>query len=265
MTALDRTLPRPGAGIRFTERGEGRPVVFLHGAGMDHTAFRAQADAVHGAGLRVVQCDLRGHGASEMGVGVRFSAPDALADLAALLDSLELTDAVLVGHSLGGNLAQAFVREHPERTGGLIIVGSTWNAGPLTAVEQFALGLAAPLLRLIPARSLPRMMAKASAVTPPAIAEIETVFARMPKQTFIDVWRATASLVDPDPQYRTPVPLALIRGAQDRTGNIAKAMSQWAQAEGAVEQVVADAGHVVMWDAPDATSRAILAALSAFS
>ncbi|UNK69925.1 alpha/beta hydrolase [Microbacterium sp. H1-D42] len=261
---LDRTLQRPGAGIRYRDSGDGRAVVFLHGAGMDHTMFAAQAAAVQSAGRRVVLWDLRGHGESELGAGIRFTASDALDDLGALLDTLELADPVLVGHSLGGNLAQAFVREHPERAGGLIVVDSTWNAGPLTWLERFALGLAAPLLALIPARSLPRLMAGASAVDPRVIDEIAGVFERMPKKAFLDVWRATASLVDPDPLYRTPVPLGLIRGAQDRTGNIAKAMPVWAATEGVTERVVPDAGHVVTLDAPETSTRAILEVLGGF-
>lgn len=83
----------------------------------------------------------------------------------------------------------------------------------------------------------------------------------MPHRTFLDVWRATVSLVSPDPAYRTPVSLGLIRGALDRTGNIAEAMPRWARAEGVHEQVIPQAGHVVTLDAPDATSRALLRVL----
>lgn len=265
MTVLDRTLHRPGAGIRLRDGGgEGRAVVFLHGAGMDHTMFLAAADAVQAAGFRAVLCDLRGHGESELGAGVRFTADDALDDVLALVDALELDRPVLVGHSLGGNLAQAFVRAHPQRTGGLIVVDSTWNVGPLSGLERFGLSLAAPMLALIPASRLPGIMARASAVDPAAVAEITRVFARMPKKTFLDVWRATVSFVEPDPEYRTPVPLGLIRGAEDRTGNIAKAMPAWADAEGVTERVIPRAGHVVTLDASDASSRAILDVLDGF-
>ena len=95
---------------------------------------------------------------------------DALEDLAALLDALDLQHPVLVGHSLGGNLSQALVRRHPDRAAGLVVIGATWNAGPLTPAERLALRLAAPMLGLIPAGRLPGLMAKASAVTPAAVA-----------------------------------------------------------------------------------------------
>lgn len=262
MVKLAGSLSRPGAQVRYADTGgDGLPVVFTHGAGMDHAMFAAQSDALEQAGFRTIVWDLRGHGESELEPGVRFTAADALADLAALLDRLGLERPVLVGHSVGGNLCQAFVRAHPRRVRGLVVLDSTWNTGPLSSLERLGLRLAAPMLTLIPASKLPGLMARASAVRPDAIAATESTFARIPKRTFPDVWRAAVSLVAPEPTYRTPVPLALIRGARDGTGNIAAAMPRWARAEGVAEQVIPDAGHIVTWDAPEATSQAILQAL----
>ncbi|MBX9243312.1 alpha/beta hydrolase [Actinotalea ferrariae] len=259
MVHLDRRLARPTAEIAYADTAvDGPAVVLTHGAGMDHTMFDAQVDALAGRGYRVVTWDLRGHGGSALAPGTRFSATDALDDLAALLSECRIDRAALVGHSLGGNLGQAFVRAHPDRVTGLVVMDATWNAGPLSGLERFALRLAAPALALIPAGTLPGLMARASAVSPSAIARTEAVFTRMPKRAFLDVWRATVSFVDPDPSYRSPVPLALVRGAQDRTGNIRVAMPRWAQAEDVRERVVPDAGHVVTWDAPDAASRVLL-------
>ncbi|MFD5224832.1 alpha/beta fold hydrolase [Microbacterium sp. NPDC058342] len=259
MVKLDRECDRPGAAIRFVDPGgEGQPIVFTHGAGMDHTVFLVQAHAAQLAGHRPILWDLRGHGASLLKPGARFTACDALDDLGALLDACGGERPILVGHSLGGNLSQAFVRRHPDRVRGLIAVDSTWNTGPLTRAERFGLRLADPMLGMVPARRLPRLMAKASAVRPDAVAEIEAVLSRMPARSFLDVWRATASLVDPDPAYRIPVPLGLIRGAADRTGNISSAMPRWARAEGVRERVIDGAGHVVTLDAPEETAAALL-------
>ena len=293
MVNLTATLPRPGASIRFADSGgPGRAVVLSHGAGADHTMFESQLPALRAAGYRVIVWDLRGHGASVLSAGTRFTAEDALDDLAALLgqirsdqvppdqvqpDELRSDDPapdrptpdgrvpgwpVLVGHSLGGNLSQALVRRAPELVGGLVVLDSTWNAGPLGQVERLALRLAAPLLSAIPVTRLPGLMARASAVHPAAVAHAEAMFARMPKERFLDVWRATAGLVDPEPGYRTPVPLGLVRGADDRTGNIATAMPRWAAAEDSTEHVVAQAGHLVTLDAPAAVNDILLTLLA---
>jgi len=76
----------------------------------------------------------------------------------------------------------------------------------------------------------------------------------MTKKQFIEVWKGTVSFVDPDPSYRTPIPLCLIRGSQDKTGNIATAMPRWADTERVTEQVVPGAGHLVTQDAPGAVT-----------
>lgn len=256
------SLDRGDAILRYRDGGgPGRPVVFLHGAGMDHTSFVEQAKAVQDAGYRTVLVDQRGHGESALAEGVRFTAADALADLAALIEGLGLEHPILVGHSMGGNVSQAFVRAHPARAGGLIVVGATWNAGPLTRAERLQLRIAIPALRLIPASRLPALTAGVSATTPAAVEEIRLTFARMPKPVFVDVMRATASFVAPEPSYRTPVPLGLVVGAEDRTGNIVAAMRVWAEAEGVRLREIPGAGHVVMADAPDAASEAILGIL----
>lgn len=241
--------------------GDGPAVVFTHGAGMDHSMFDAQVEALAHQGYRVIVWDLRGHGASTLSDRVRFTATDALEDLGALLEECRLDTPVLVGHSLGGNLVQAFVREQPRRVGALIVLDAAWNAGPLTRLERNALRLAAPSLAAIPARLLPGLMARTSAVTPAAIDRTKEVFTSMPKHRFLDVWRATVSLIDPDPHYRCPVPLALVRGAKDGTGTIASAMPRWAEAEGVVEHVIPEAGHIVTWDAPAETTRVLLGIL----
>lgn len=259
MVTLDRLLQRPTANIAFRDSGQGSPaLVFTHGAGLDHAMFDEQADAFMHAGARVVQWDLRAHGQSTLAEGTRFTAEDALDDLAALLDETQVTDPVLVGHSLGGNISQAFVRLHPARASGVVIVDSAWNTGPLSAASQWLLGLAAPALALIPARSLPGLMAKASATTPAAIERATETFGRMPKQTFLDVWRATSSFIVPDPAYRSPIPIGLMRGSDDQTGNISRAMGTWAAAEGVTEHVIAGAGHIVTWDAPAESTTTLL-------
>ncbi|MGO2745998.1 alpha/beta fold hydrolase [Microbacterium sp.] len=262
MAQLTEILPRPGAALRYSDSGgSGDAVVFTHGAGVDNAMFEAQSTAVRNAGFRVINWDLRGHGDSLLDSGIRFRGEDALDDLSALLDHLAVPSPILVGHSLGGNLVQELARRHPNRAGRLVVVDSTWNAGPLTGPERFALRIAAPSLAMIPSSRLPNLMATASATTPGAIDYARDCFARMPKHVFLDVWRATLALVGPDPTYRSPVPLTLIRGAEDRTGNIATAMPRWAAAESIVESVIPGAGHIAPLDAPEAVSDVILAAL----
>ncbi len=255
-------IPRPGATLAFEDHaGEKRAFVLLHGAGVTRAMWTPQIRDLHAAGHRVVALDLRGHGESTL--ESRFALDDAIDDVIALLEHLQLDSPVLVGHSFGGNLAQAVVAEWPDLVGRLVAVDCTWNTGPLSEMEQFGLDISVPIFRAIPARRLPRMMAKASAATPAAVAELERMFAQMPKPMFLDVWRAAAQLVSPDPTYRTPVPLTLVLGEHDRTGNIRKAMPAWAKRDRAELIRIPDAGHVPTLDHPEAVTAVLLAAAAA--
>ncbi|WP_043430550.1 alpha/beta fold hydrolase [Cystobacter fuscus] len=257
MVTLSQGLRVDGCLLRYADSGgEGTPIVFTHGAGADHHMFDAQYDRLAMSGHRVVVWDMRGHGASRPN-GEPFTGERACRDLIALIEHLRLFKPVLAGLSLGGNLSQAAVRRSPGSYRALIVMGATWNTGPLTATERFLLKLAAPSLALVPESRLPLLMARASAVTSAAREDAVRAFAQMSKPRFIEVWKATVGFVTPEPSYRTPLPLCLIRGAADETGNIATAMPRWAAAEGITEHVVPNAGHLVSQDAPEAVTAII--------
>jgi 3-oxoadipate enol-lactonase len=263
MVNLPGKLEQPGVTLRYTDIPGVEPaVVFLHGAGADHVMFESQAAALAERGQRVVLLDLRGQGQSQPNAE-RLTAELFVQDVEALIAELGLERPVLAGHSLGGNIAQELVRRKPGKYAGLIVLDSTWNAGPLTSGERFLLRLAGPALALVPARSLPKVMANASAVTDAGRADAERAFSQVTKHGFIDVWRATVQFVAPDAGYRTAIPLLLVRGAEDKTGNIVTAMPAWAAAESVTEHVIPDAGHLVTQDAPTAVTEAIIKFLAA--
>lgn len=258
MVEMTRSLDVGGCLLRFADRdGGGRGVMLLHGAGVDHAMFDAQYRALADAGFHPVTVDLRGHGLSRP-TATPLTADLLADDIEALVGHLGLDRPVLVGLSLGGNLAQHLVHRAPDRYAALAVLDATWNTGPLTALERTALKAAAPLLGVIPAGSLPSLMAKASATTEAARADLRRAFAQLTKREFLAAWEATTQFVDPEPGWRTPIPLLLVRGAEDRTGNIADAMPRWAAAEGIAEHVVAGAGHVVSQDAPEAVTTLLL-------
>ena len=124
----------------------------------------------------------------------------------------------------------------------LTVLDATWNKGPLTTVERYSLKAAGPLLGLVPARRLPRLMADVSAVTRAARADLFRAFFQ-PVQERVPGGVAGHDRVRRSrAEYRTPVPLLLMGGERDRTGNIATAMPRWAEAEGVREIVVPGAG-----------------------
>ncbi|MFJ7072049.1 alpha/beta fold hydrolase [Streptomyces sp. NPDC098781] len=100
---------------------EGVPLVFVHGWTADRHRWDHQL-AHFSKTRRVVRLDLRGHGESS-GAGVRTI--DALAeDVLALLGHLEIERFVIVGHSMGGMIAQTIALAHPERVERMVLVNS---------------------------------------------------------------------------------------------------------------------------------------------
>lgn len=250
MPAASGELTVPGCTLRYWRRGTGIPVVLTHGAGGEHHAVSPQERYLARAGYEVVTWDLRGHGASRPSDGM-FTAEVAVADLVALVTALELDRPVLVGLSFGGNLSQQAVREHPDLARGLVAIGCGWNQGPLSFAEKALLHLVDPALRLVPPSRLPAVLAALTATNPKTRRRLTEAFTTFGRDELLHVWEAPIDLLDPDPQYRTPVPLCLIRGEQDRTGNVARSMPRWARHDGVPEHVIPAAGHVTTLDAPE--------------
>jgi non-heme chloroperoxidase len=86
--------------IYYTDQGAGQPVVLIHGYPLSGRAWDKQVPALLEAGYRVITYDRRGFGRSSQPV-VGYDYDTFAADLHALLERLDLRDAVLVGHSMG--------------------------------------------------------------------------------------------------------------------------------------------------------------------
>jgi 3-oxoadipate enol-lactonase len=108
-----------GETIYAEATGSGRPLVLCHGLGGNHAIWWRQVHPL-AAGHRVVTWDQRGFGNSTADTG-DVSIAAAAADLLAILAELELTDAVVVGQSMGAFTALRAALTDPSRFGSLII------------------------------------------------------------------------------------------------------------------------------------------------
>ena len=124
---IEHDLPTPDGGtIHAIEKGSGRPLVLLHGITLRSDVWAPQFHQLTDR-FRVIAVDLRGHGASKAGAG-RFGIRQLAADLATLLVDLDLHDAIVVGHSMGGMTAMQFCGDFPEvladRVAGLVFLAT---------------------------------------------------------------------------------------------------------------------------------------------
>jgi pimeloyl-ACP methyl ester carboxylesterase len=110
------------------ESGEGPPVVLLHGLTATRRYVVHGSKALARSGYRVVAYDARGHGESgEPSDRSAYSYADMAADLGAVLDSLGLERAALVGHSMGAATAIRFALDHPDRVAGLVQITPAYD------------------------------------------------------------------------------------------------------------------------------------------
>jgi len=109
-----------GGTLYYEERGEGPPIVFVHGLACAQEDWRNQVSHFAPA-YHVVSLDLRGHGRST-GHTSGFDMLTYGADVAALITHLELPAAVLVGHSMGCKVVLECARIAPEAVAGLVLI-----------------------------------------------------------------------------------------------------------------------------------------------
>jgi len=110
--------------IFYKDSGQGQPIVFSHGWPLTADAWDGQMDFFGRQGFRVIAHDRRSHGRSDQ--TWHGNDMDTYADdLAALIDMLDLRDAVLVGHSTGGGEVTRYIGRHgTARVAKIILVGA---------------------------------------------------------------------------------------------------------------------------------------------
>ena len=105
--------------LAFETRGEGAPLVFIHGFSFDMRTWDAQVEVLS-RHFQVVRYDLRGFGKSSIPTGPYSH----IQDLRALMESLSLSSPVLIGLSLGANIALSCALDHPNAVQGLVLASS---------------------------------------------------------------------------------------------------------------------------------------------
>ena len=138
--------------MHYEEKGDGEPLVLLHGNGEDLGYFAGQMEYFRET-YRVIALDTRGHGESERGTAP-FTLEQFGRDLYDCLRKMETGPVHLLGFSDGGNIALAFGREHPEMVRSLILNGANLDPWGLKLSVQLPIvagygmvSLLAPFLR----------------------------------------------------------------------------------------------------------------------
>lgn len=111
----------------FIEKGQGEPLLLLHGNGDNCGYFKGQIDEF-AKYYHVFAIDTRGHGQTPRG-NMPFTISQFADDLSLFMDSISIQKAHILGFSDGGNIALDFVLKYPEKVDRLILNGANINPG----------------------------------------------------------------------------------------------------------------------------------------
>jgi len=112
-----------GARINYDEYGSGHPLILVHGLGGNGTDTWKHLIAPLSEDFRVLACDLRGSGRSEVTQGP-YSIEQLTDDVAALANAIGLERVSVMGHSLGGGISLLFAATRPEQIAAIVGVGA---------------------------------------------------------------------------------------------------------------------------------------------
>jgi pimeloyl-ACP methyl ester carboxylesterase len=134
---LIKSIQLPGVRLQYAEQGDpaGTPVVFLHGLSDSWRSFEKVLPLLP-SDIHAFAISQRGHGDSERPAS-GYDPKDLAADLAHFIRDMNLGSVVVVGHSMGGAVAQRFAVDYPHLTKALVIIDSDASFGDNRGFPEF--------------------------------------------------------------------------------------------------------------------------------
>ena len=247
-----------GVKVAFTDEGQGIPLVFVHGFPLSRGAWQRQVDELK-TSYRVIAPDLPGLGDSEPRQGGHGMAQTA-DDVYALLKQLRTGPVVLIGHSMGGYVALAFARKHPDMLKGLVLVGTKSGADTAEAAagrRATAEKVKAEGPDVVINSMAPKMLAASNGDTAMA-KQVRGFMERSRPEGVIGSLLGMAERDDStDYLAQLSVPVLIITGADDTVIPPAESEKMAKAIKGARLEVIPNAGHLVAFEQPQEFNRVL--------
>ncbi len=238
----------------FTVLGSGPTVLMLHGIGGGHLAFAPQVETFASLGYRAVAWNMPGYGHSAPIEPYNFKG--LAQSCIALIESLNCGHVTLVGHSMGGMIAQEVVARRPELVDKLVLSGTSPSFGKSDGNWQrdFIASRTAPLDAGKTMAELAQMLVPqlvGSQALPEGVQLARHCMSQIPASTYR---RALEALVTFDRRAdlaRISVPTLVIAGSEDKVAPPA-VMKKMADAiAGSTYIELRGAGHLANLEKPD--------------
>ena len=135
----ERVIKSGGVRLAAQERGEGLPVVLLHGLTATRRYVVMGSSALERSGHRVISYDARAHGRSSPAPAAEDYGYELLgADLEAVMDAFGVERAVLAGASMGAHTLLWLALQRPERVGGLVVITPAYESATQDDPDRLA-------------------------------------------------------------------------------------------------------------------------------
>ena len=258
-----KVYPTPLGNIQYwvsTAHPEKPWLVFLPGLSADHTLFDKQMEYFCDCCPCLVW-DAPAHGASRP-FPLDFSMEDLADHLHGILDSEGVAQAVLVGQSLGGYIAQAYITKYPESVRGFVSIDScSLSRKYYTALELAMLKNTKGMYMSIPWKWLLEWGISGTAVTPYGRDLLRKMWAVYTKEEYCSLadhgMRMLAEAVEARAEYPLPCPVLLLCGDKDNAGSARSYNRRWTKQDSHPLIWLKGAGHNANTDAPDLTNQLI--------
>jgi 3-oxoadipate enol-lactonase len=245
-----------GLTLAYERRGKGTPLVLLHGYPLDHSIWEPIVPMLEND-FDLILPDLRGFGESEVSTG-NYEMADLAADVAELLNGLDVWKACIAGHSMGGYVALAFVRAYPQRTLGLGLVASQVLAD--TPERKAGRYQEAEDILVNGVQGVAEGMSVKLTADPGLQARLKALIMLQRPEGLAGALRAMADR--PDASTLLPgcnFPVVLIHGLADALIPVERARIVKASVSNAQLIEIPNVGHMPMMEAPQETLKALKA------
>ena len=243
---------RDGIGLNFADEGEGPAVLLIHGVGSDLESWQGVIDKL-GPNRRYIRFDLRGHGQSRRTAGP-YSLAGFADDALALLDHLQVSQASVVGFSLGGLIAQAIALTAPERVThlGLVSTVAGRNAEERTRVQVRAATLAKDGALTHLANAVDRWFTPEFVASHPEVLEARRKKSLLnDPDCYVAAYQVLANNDLGDQLDRIKQPTVIMTGENDAGSNPRMAKFMQSQITGSALHILPGIKHSVLLEAPD--------------
>jgi len=272
-TYVDHRLETHDRGsIYVVERGSelDPPIVLSHGVTLSVRTWFHQLEEFPKEGFRTIAFDHRGHGQSVLGEA-GHSLENLALDLKTVLEGLDLHDAVLVGHSMGGVAVQAFVTRYPDvaaqRVAGIVLLSTLAYTLLGSRSTRTKVGIEKVLKRspdsqwLWESPNLGFLAARVGFGKSPQPSHVELVrrmMAECPPETRRDAPRILVGLDLTKDLPNVRIPTLVIGGTADVLTPPSEAKRIARLIPGARLELMAGGGHMLMLERTDALDRLIV-------